>query len=112
MQVDTEGRIASDSFYVTYHGEPLNQSMVQLVTNALQVSYACSQCSACCRQTLHEQLDLHVIFVDFRCLKKPPLPAVPALQLLISPKDCALSSRSMPLQYYLSLNDVEREESY
>ena len=36
-QVDTEGRIASDSFFVTYHGEPLNQSMVQLVTNALQV---------------------------------------------------------------------------
>jgi UTP:GlnB (protein PII) uridylyltransferase len=49
-EVDTEGRIASDSFFVTYHGEPLNQSMVQLVTNALQ--------------------------------------------------------------YYLSLNDVEREESY
>ena len=37
VQVDTEGRIASDSFFVTYHGEPLNQSMVQLVTNALQV---------------------------------------------------------------------------
>jgi len=34
--VDTEGRTVVDTFYVTYHGEPLNQSMVQLVTNALQ----------------------------------------------------------------------------
>ena len=25
-----------DTFFVTYHGEPLNTSMVQLVTNALQ----------------------------------------------------------------------------
>jgi UTP:GlnB (protein PII) uridylyltransferase len=49
-EVDTEGRTVVDTFYVTYHGEPLNKSMVQLVTNALQ--------------------------------------------------------------YYLSLNDVEREESY
>ena len=25
-----------DTFYVSYHGEPLNSSMVALVTNALQ----------------------------------------------------------------------------
>jgi UTP:GlnB (protein PII) uridylyltransferase len=35
-EVDTEGRTVVDTFYVTYHGEPLNKSMVQLVTNALQ----------------------------------------------------------------------------
>ena len=36
MQVDTEGPVAKDEFYVTYHGEPLNPSMATLVTNALQ----------------------------------------------------------------------------
>lgn len=36
MQVDTEGVVAKDTFYVTYHGEPLGSSMTQLVTNALQ----------------------------------------------------------------------------
>lgn len=36
MQVDTEGVAAKDTFYVTYHGEPLGPSMTQLVTNALQ----------------------------------------------------------------------------
>ena len=36
LQVDTEGMVARDDFYVTYHGEPLNSSMTQLVTNALQ----------------------------------------------------------------------------
>ena len=35
-QVDTEGVVAKDTFYVTYHGEPLGPSMTQLVTNALQ----------------------------------------------------------------------------
>ena len=35
-EVDTEGRIARDQFFVTYHGEPLNASMVTLAQNALQ----------------------------------------------------------------------------
>ncbi len=35
-QVDTVGTQAKDEFFITYHGEPLNTSMVQLVTNALQ----------------------------------------------------------------------------
>lgn len=35
-EVDTEGKEALDTFYVTYHGEPLSGSMVQLVTNCLQ----------------------------------------------------------------------------
>lgn len=35
-EVDTIGTEAMDEFFVTYHGEPLNQPMVQLVTNALQ----------------------------------------------------------------------------
>lgn len=35
-EVDTEGKQVVDRFFVTYHGEPLNPSMVQLVTNALQ----------------------------------------------------------------------------
>lgn len=35
-EVDTIGTEARDEFFVTYHGEPLNSSMVQLVTNALQ----------------------------------------------------------------------------
>lgn len=35
-EVDTEGKFAIDTFYVTYHGEPLSTSMVQLVTNCLQ----------------------------------------------------------------------------
>lgn len=36
LQVDTVGTQAKDEFFITYHGEPLNASMVQLVTNALQ----------------------------------------------------------------------------
>lgn len=35
-EVDTIGEDAIDEFFVTYHGEPLNPPMVQLVTNALQ----------------------------------------------------------------------------
>jgi UTP:GlnB (protein PII) uridylyltransferase len=35
-EVDTEGRVARDEFFVTYHGEPLNPSMTTLVVNALQ----------------------------------------------------------------------------
>ncbi|CAL8469596.1 g9137 [Coccomyxa elongata] len=35
-EVDTEGAVAKDDFFVTYHGEPLNPSMTALVTNALQ----------------------------------------------------------------------------
>jgi len=35
-EVDTEGRVARDAFFVTYHGEPLNPSMVTLAQNALQ----------------------------------------------------------------------------
>lgn len=35
-EVNTEGKQVIDTFYITYHGEPLNGSMVQLVTNALQ----------------------------------------------------------------------------
>jgi UTP:GlnB (protein PII) uridylyltransferase len=35
-EVDTIGFEARDEFFITYHGEPLNYSMVQLVTNALQ----------------------------------------------------------------------------
>ena len=36
LQVDTEGPMAIDQFYVTYHGEPLASPMVQLLTNAMQ----------------------------------------------------------------------------
>lgn len=35
-EIDTLGDEAKDEFFVTYHGEPLNGPMVQLVTNALQ----------------------------------------------------------------------------
>ena len=35
-EIDTEGRVARDQFFVTYHGEPLNASMVTLAQNALQ----------------------------------------------------------------------------
>lgn len=35
-EVDTIGRNAVDTFSITYHGEPLNSSMCQLVVNALQ----------------------------------------------------------------------------
>lgn len=35
-QVDTNGAVAEDELYVTYHGEPLNPSMTLLVTNTLQ----------------------------------------------------------------------------
>lgn len=41
-QVDTEGSRAIDKFYVTYHGEPLNPPMVQLVTNTLQYTLSLS----------------------------------------------------------------------
>ena len=35
-EIDTVGAEARDEFFVTYHGEPLNGPMVQLVTNSLQ----------------------------------------------------------------------------
>lgn len=35
-EIDTEGAVAKDDFIVTYHGEPLNPSMVLLVNNTLQ----------------------------------------------------------------------------
>lgn len=35
-EIDTIGGEARDEFFVTYHGEPLNGPMVQLVTNSLQ----------------------------------------------------------------------------
>ena len=35
-EIDTFGGEARDDFFVTYHGEPLNPPMVQLVTNSLQ----------------------------------------------------------------------------
>eukprot|EP00879_Flechtneria_rotunda_P010773 GHRR01011257.1.p1 GENE.GHRR01011257.1~~GHRR01011257.1.p1 ORF type:complete len:278 (+),score=74.67 GHRR01011257.1:309-1142(+) len=35
-EIDTIGDEAKDDFFVTYHGEPLNGPMVQLVTNSLQ----------------------------------------------------------------------------
>ncbi|KAK9810145.1 hypothetical protein WJX72_005535 [[Myrmecia] bisecta] len=35
-EIDTEGKVAKDHFFVTYHGEPLPSPMKQLVTNALQ----------------------------------------------------------------------------
>ena len=35
-EIDTEGTMVKDQLFVTYHGEPLNSPMVQLVTNALQ----------------------------------------------------------------------------
>uniref|UniRef100_A0A383VZI1 ACT domain-containing protein n=1 Tax=Tetradesmus obliquus TaxID=3088 RepID=A0A383VZI1_TETOB len=35
-EIDTMGDEAKDEFFVTYHGEPLNPPMVQLVTNSLQ----------------------------------------------------------------------------
>ncbi|KAG2432723.1 hypothetical protein HYH02_012857 [Chlamydomonas schloesseri] len=35
-EIETEGALAKDEFFITYHGEPLNPPMVTLVTNALQ----------------------------------------------------------------------------
>ena len=35
-EVDTVGAVAKDTFFVTYHGEPLNGSMSTLAQNALQ----------------------------------------------------------------------------
>ena len=43
VQVDTEGAMAVDHFYVTYHGEPLPDSMVLLVTNTLQYHLALAE---------------------------------------------------------------------
>lgn len=39
-EIETIGDEARDEFFVTYHGEPLNGPMVQLVTNSLQVRAA------------------------------------------------------------------------
>ena len=35
-EIDTVGDTAQDEFFVTYHGEPLNPPMIQLVSNSLQ----------------------------------------------------------------------------
>jgi UTP:GlnB (protein PII) uridylyltransferase len=43
-EIDTIGDEARDEFFVTYHGEPLNGPMVQLVTNSLQVRRHGVQC--------------------------------------------------------------------
>jgi UTP:GlnB (protein PII) uridylyltransferase len=45
-EIDTIGDEARDEFFVTYHGEPLNGPMVQLVTNSLQVR-ACMLARLC-----------------------------------------------------------------
>lgn len=42
-EVDTIGEEARDEFFVTYHGEPLNGPMVQLVTNSLQYYLSLSE---------------------------------------------------------------------
>lgn len=36
LQVDTEGPMAIDQFYVSYHGEPLPGPMILLLRNSLQ----------------------------------------------------------------------------
>lgn len=43
VQVDTEGPMAIDHFLVTYHGEPLPDPMVVLVTNTLQYQLALAE---------------------------------------------------------------------
>ena len=43
MQVDTEGPLAIDQFYVTYHGEPLSENMVMLLKNSLQYHLSMSE---------------------------------------------------------------------
>lgn len=35
-EIDTEGLVAKDQFYVSYHGEPLNASMREVVVNTLR----------------------------------------------------------------------------
>ncbi|GLI60339.1 hypothetical protein VaNZ11_002459 [Volvox africanus] len=35
-EIDTDGKLAKDEFFITYHGEPLTAPMVTLVTNSLQ----------------------------------------------------------------------------
>jgi UTP:GlnB (protein PII) uridylyltransferase len=42
-EIDTIGGEARDDFFVTYHGEPLNPPMVQLVTNSLQYYLSLSE---------------------------------------------------------------------
>eukprot|EP00878_Enallax_costatus_P000763 GHUV01000881.1.p1 GENE.GHUV01000881.1~~GHUV01000881.1.p1 ORF type:complete len:288 (+),score=90.49 GHUV01000881.1:150-1013(+) len=42
-EIDTVGSEAKDEFFVTYHGEPLNGPMVQLVTNSLQYYLSLSE---------------------------------------------------------------------
>ncbi|KAK9858032.1 hypothetical protein WJX84_012080 [Apatococcus fuscideae] len=45
-EVDTEGRIARDTFFVTYHGEALNANMETLVTNVLQYNLSMASVEA------------------------------------------------------------------
>lgn len=42
-EIDTIGNEVKDEFFVTYHGEPLNGPMVQLVTNSLQYYLSLSE---------------------------------------------------------------------
>jgi UTP:GlnB (protein PII) uridylyltransferase len=35
-EIDTEGLVAKDKFYVTYHGDHLSPSMEEVLTNALR----------------------------------------------------------------------------
>ena len=45
VQVDTEGPMAIDQFYVTYHGDPLPPPMVTLLTNSLQYQLSLAEVS-------------------------------------------------------------------
>ncbi len=45
-EVDTEGRTAKDTFFVTYHGEPLNANMETLVSNVLQYNLSMAEVEA------------------------------------------------------------------
>lgn len=46
-EVDTIGAEAQDEFFVTYHGEPLSNPMVQLVTNSLQYYLSLAEVATC-----------------------------------------------------------------
>lgn len=45
-EVDTEGKIAKDTFFVTYHGEALNANMETLVSNVLQYNLSMAEVEA------------------------------------------------------------------
>jgi hypothetical protein len=102
-EIDTIGGEAKDELFVTYHGEPLSGPMTQLVTNALQVRRRRRRGAGRARTG---QRSAPPCLVSLCTVHPRPPPAS------FAPAHTPRTRRATLLQYYLSLAEVAKEESY